>query len=349
MKLLFFTRKINKDDARVGFVSVWTERLADQLDFLYVLTWQKSRAEGLPANVQLIELPKNKFTRLLILPLKLLKILPQVDGVFAHMMPFYSILAGPWCKLFNKKLVQWYTHSSVDWRLRLAALWVDEFATASAESFKLKTTKPVNILGHGIDTNYFAPAENSIKPASETFNIITVGRISPSKDYESMIKAVAELKGQASVHIILQIIGNADLPLEQSYLNSLKQIVEKLSLNSQIVFIGPIPHRQILSYLQSADLFINLSQTGSLDKAVLEAMATGVIVLTSNPAFKKLLPPELIAINGNPQKLSQQIQSLIILNEEEKLKLRQQLRQVIVKYHNLDSLAKKIAALFYKA
>ena len=83
--------------------------------------------------------------------------LPQVDGVFAHMMPIYSVLAGPWCKLFRKKLIQWYTHKSVDFKLKLANIAVDNFATASKESFRLKTKKPVRILGHGIDITHFAP------------------------------------------------------------------------------------------------------------------------------------------------------------------------------------------------
>lgn len=346
MKLLFFTRKIDKNDPRVGFVSTWIDKLSQQLDFLYILTWQKSRVEGLSPNVRLVELPPNKFIRVIILPFKLLKILPQVDGVFVHMMPLYSILAGPWCKLFNKKLVQWYTHSSVDWRLKLASLWVDEFATASTASFKLKTKKKINVLGHGINVDYFAPADNHIKSNPEMFNIITVGRISPSKDYESMIKAVYTLKEQGNGQVKLQIIGGAELPAEQSYLNSLKQIVEKLELAQQVEFVGPLQHSRILPYLQSADLFINLSQTGSLDKAVLEAMAAEVIVLTSNPAFKNLLPPDLIATNDHPQKLSQQIQKIIDLNEEQKIKLKHQLRQLVVEQHNLNNLVKKIVGLY---
>ena len=56
MKLIFFTRKIDRNDPRVGFVSDWVNELANQLDFLYILVWQKSRAEGLPKNVKLIQL-----------------------------------------------------------------------------------------------------------------------------------------------------------------------------------------------------------------------------------------------------------------------------------------------------
>ena len=49
-----------------------------------------------------------------------------------------------------------------------------------------------------------------------------------------------------------------------------------------------------LEFYQSGDLFVNLSDTGSLDKAVLEAMACGLKILTSNEAFKSVLKEENI-------------------------------------------------------
>ena len=66
MKLLFFTRKINRNDPKAGFVSDWVEKLANEVGFLYILVWQKSKAENLPKNVKLIELPNNIFLRLFI-------------------------------------------------------------------------------------------------------------------------------------------------------------------------------------------------------------------------------------------------------------------------------------------
>ncbi len=345
MRLLFFTRKIDKNDPRVGFVSGWITSFSYEVDFLYILTWQKSRRVDLPSNSQLIQLPKNKILRLIILPFKLLKVLAQVDGVFAHMMPVYSILVGPWCKLFNKKLIQWYTHSAVDWRLKLACIFVDSFVTASAESFRLKTKKQVKVLGHGIETNYFVPV-SSYQPVTHSFfKIITVGRISPSKNYELMLVALGRLKEQGLNNIKLQIIGSAELAAEQIYLAKLKKIREQNGLASQVDFMGAISHYQILPYLQLADLFINLSQTGSLDKAVLEAMSTGCLVLTSNIAFKPWLPSELIVAN-EPQALTRQIKKIINLNFEQKIKIKQQLRQIVVKEHNLENLVKKIVHLY---
>jgi glycosyltransferase involved in cell wall biosynthesis len=277
------------------------------------------------------------------------------------MIPIYSVLIAPWCRLFSKRLIQWYTHSSVDFRLKLANLVVDNFVTASKESFRLKTKKPVKILGHGIDTAHFAPqSEQSskfidlakrsgagkIQNSKSIFNIISIGRISPTKDYESMIKAIYELKGEGFKNIQLTIIGNVGLKSQESYLESLKQMVKKMNLQPQVKFLGAIPNLETPPYLQKSDLFINLSGTGSLDKAPLEAMACQVLVLTSNQAFKSILPEALIVVKDQPDKLAQKIKYIINLSVRQKSELQKRLRRIVVENHNLDKLIGKIIRLY---
>jgi len=55
-----------------------------------------------------------------------------------------------------------------------------------------------------------------------------------------------------------------------------------------------------------ADIFINLSDTGSIDKAVLEAMASGCLVLTSNEAFTNILKPQYLT-QKDPARLAEKI------------------------------------------
>ncbi|MEK7522407.1 MAG: glycosyltransferase, partial [Patescibacteria group bacterium] len=76
-----------------------------------------------------------------------------------------------------------------------------------------------------------------------------------------------------------------------------------------IEFVGPIPNKNIVEFYQSGDLFVNLSDTGSLDKAVLEAMACGLKVLTSNEAFKNIVPEENFTSN-RPQEIAEKIEKL---------------------------------------
>ncbi len=351
MKLLFFTRKIDSQDPRVGFVSDWVNELARQLDFLYILVWQKSKTENLPENVKLIELPENKLLRIIVLKLKLLKYLPKVDGVFTHMMPIYPVLVGCFTKIFRKKLIHWYTHSSVDWQLKLSRLFVDEYVSASKESFKMKTKRPVNIFGHGINIDKVKSQKSKVKNLSQNskFIILSVGRISPSKNIDILIKIAEQIQlnePDLRDKFLFQIIGAPGLISQQKYYLDLIQEVKEKKINSVVDFIGALSQNEIFKYYQNCDLFINLSDTGSLDKVILEAMASGKIVLTSNIAFKKILPEQLFCSSKDTKYLINKIKNIYQMPDEEKNKLQNKLRQEIIENHNLENLIKKIVKLY---
>jgi len=349
MKLLFYTRKINRNDPKAGFVSDWVEKLANEVGFLYILVWQKSKAENLPKNVKLIELPKNKILRLWILKFKLFKYIPKVDGVFTHMMPIYPILAGFFTKIFRKKLVHWYMHKSVDWKLKLSNWFVDEYVSASKESFRLKTKKPVNIFGHGININKFNFLNKQVE--NENFNILSVGRISPTKNIDTLIKIAEQIQlnnPEFRDKYIFQIVGGPGLVSQQKYYLDLIEEVKEKDLNNVVDFIGPLPQEEILEYYKNCDLFINLSDTGSIDKVVLEAMVSNKLVLTSNEAFKKILPSELFCESKDVEYLIDKIKEMYSIPEEKKKELQQRLKYEVITNHNLDNLVKKIVKLYEK-
>lgn len=340
MKLLMITRKVDRLDALAGFTFEWVAALASSVEKLTVITWQRSSSDGLPSNVELISLRGGKFGKVISLQLLLLRSLRQVDGVFCHMNPEYTILAGLLTRLYRKRLVSWYTHKAKTWRRMLMEVCTHRIVTASAESFRdpLFPSK-VAIIGHGIDTDLFRPGTRSI---SKSFNIITVGRISPSKQYEVMIEALASLPDQ---NVELHIIGDVILDAQRAYLEQLKNVVKKKKLESKVIFHGWVPHRDTARYYQEADLFINLSTTGSLDKAVLEAMSAGCMVLTSNEAFRTVLPAECV-IEADPRALAKAIEWAIALSSEQRKRLTERLRNIVVDQHALDTLGRRILALF---
>ncbi|MFH1890154.1 MAG: glycosyltransferase [Candidatus Kuenenbacteria bacterium] len=363
MRLIFITRKVDKNDPRAGFVYYWLEKLAKKLDKLIVICQEKGDTAGLPKNIEIFSFGKDKgygkLRQCVAFKLLLLKHIRKTNGVFAHMMPIYSIVAGPFCKIFNKKLVQWYMHRSVDWRLKFANLFVSEFATASKMSFRLKTKKKINILGHGIDISRFAPISQpkadqplagNFHPAAagpnSKFQILTVGRISPSKDIESMIKAVYELKEEGMDNIKLTIVGGIGLAKQQIYLDNLKNMVSKMNIENQVEFIGSVPHAKIPEFYQNSDLFLNLSDTGSLDKAVLAAMSAECLPITSNEAFENILQAYLMTAKDKPQELAKKIKWAINLSQEQRTEIVKPLRQEIANNHNLDKLVDKIIRLY---
>jgi glycosyltransferase involved in cell wall biosynthesis len=355
MKLLIVTRKIDRNDERAGFFFDWVLEFAKNLDKLIIICQELGDASGLPSNVEIHSLGKERgkgrFSQLITYYLLLITLLPRVDGVFSHMMPVYAMMAGPWCKIYRKKLIQWYTHKKVNLMLRLANFWVDEFVTASAESFQLKTKKKVNIFGHGINFNKFKTQNSNVKTINQNskFTILSVGRISPVKNIDLMVKAAEHIKlGEPELRekILFQIIGGLGLPEQASYMKDLEKEVQEKSLDGLVDFLGPLPPKKLISYYQNCDLFLNFSDTGSLDKAVLEAMAAGDLILTSNEAFKNMMPAELFLQEKTAVTAAEKIKEIFLTPTEHKEEWRRVLQKEVSENHNLENLIPKIIRLY---
>lgn len=349
MKLLMIARKVDRNDPRMGLVYDWVKKLSERLEELRVITWQKSDGSGLPGNVRLFDLDdKSKFVKVIKFEGSIWRNIRDIDGVFCHMNPEYAILVAPLAKLFGKKVVSWYVHKQVSWRLKIMNWLADVILTASEESCRLKNRKKIKVVGHGIDTERFKPSE--IKQAKGKFIILTAGRISPIKDYETLIEAIEILKskGQAN-NLEVQIVGEPGLESQQDYLEKLRQMTENKELGDEIKFFGPVPYSRILPYYQNCDLFVNLSGTGSLDKAVLEAMACRKLVLTSNEAFIGILGRinnNLTLAERDPKALAEKINWAKNLPESEKEAIGEVLRREVVENHSLDNLADKILEVY---
>ena len=346
MKLLIITQKVDINDDNIGSFHEWLKKLAEKADIFVIANYIGQY--DLPKNVKVFSLGKERGAGRLVKNLKyqwfLLKLLPKSDGVFFHMCPEYVLGAHLWPKIFRKKTLLWYAHKSVNWKLRFAEKLVDKIFTPSRESFRLPSKK-LEITGHGIDINKF---QISKLPASETglksdgkFKIITVGRIAEVKNLHSLIETAGILKNK-NFNFEIKVAGASILESDKIYFEKLKNLIQEKELENIVEFVGPIPNKYIAEFYQSGDLFINLSDTGSLDKAVLEAMACGLKILTSNEAFKYILPEENFTKN-EPKEVAGKIENL---SKSEK---NYSLVEYVDKNHGLDNLAEKIIKQFRNA
>lgn len=352
MKLVFVTRKVDRGDALTGFVFTWIEKLAGELEKLYIICQEKGDVSGLPKNVEVHSFGKERDYGKLRQAYELLiisyKLASKADGIFVHMHPIYAIICWLGAKLLGKKLVLWYTHKSVDTKLRIAHALVDQVLTASADSFRLKSGK-VKVVGHGIDVEKFRVKSEKLKVNDTKFHVVSIGRISPVKDYETLIKAVEILRDEGEKDLDVKIYGKIGLPKHQTYLDSLIIFIHNADLEDCVKFEGEVNHEFVPELYQEADLFVNLSQTGAIDKTVLEAAASGVLTLTSNEAFAvpiSKISPLLFFERNNPHELAEKILQIKALTETEKNRIKKELRAWVYEDHNLDNLVNKIIKEF---
>ena len=292
MKLLIITQKVDKHDPILGFFHRWLEEFSRTVEHVVVVCLFEGE-HSLPGNVTVLSLGKEyRVSRIQYVYRFFYYIWNQrdhYDAVFIHMNQIYAILGGCVWKFLHKPVALWYTHKQVSWSLRTAVLFVDYMFSASQESFRLPTKK-LHILGHGIDTKVFCEIS---RPENTRKKLLTVGRVAPVKNIHMMIDVVKNLHDKG-ISVDFDIVGNPIYPADEVYKDTLQKKIHQYGLEKYVRFLGTVSHEKTPALYQNADIFLNLSDTGSMDKVVLEAMACGLKIVTSNDAFQNILDTEYL-------------------------------------------------------
>jgi len=129
----------------------------------------------------------------------------------------------------------------------------------------------IEIIVNPVDTKKFINTGINVK--SNKINFITVGRLTPVKNQELLIKAMAELyKRIPNIH--LSIVGCGEL------LKSLQEISEQLNVSNVISFTGNVTNIQ--ERLNTADIFVLTSHYEGLPLSILEAMSTSLPIISTD-------------------------------------------------------------------
>src|SRR5262249_593693 len=231
MRLLIFNLVTDADDPVLGFTTTWINALAARCEAVDFITMRVGRL-AVAANVRVYSVGKEKgysearrfieFYRILFGLLRQ----HHYDACFAHMMQLFAVMGAPVLKLYHVPITLWYAHKATGRVLQLAEKLVDHVVTSTPEGFRLPSNK-VQIIGQGIDTEQFKPAQSDLIPplyemgvgglsaarqptwglGGEDFVLISVGRIAPVKRLEIIISAVKALREQGLTDVRLILVG----------------------------------------------------------------------------------------------------------------------------------------------
>ena len=142
---------------------------------------------------------------------------------------------------------------------------------------KFKAKKVEHIPGVGLDLSRFEAAERETSLREEfgldedTKIVFSVGELNQNKNHQVILRAVAHLN-DPKIHYFLA--GNGPLKDE------LTALAENLGISKNVHFLGY--RRDIPSLLKNADVYAFPSLREGLGMASIEAMATGLPLVTSN-------------------------------------------------------------------
>ncbi|MCC6443330.1 MAG: glycosyltransferase family 4 protein [Armatimonadetes bacterium] len=352
MRVLLFNLATDADDSILGFTTRWIQSLARQVEFIHVVTMQSGRV-AVPGNVRVYSLGKEKgwseVRRAAAFYRYLFDILHQdtIDICFSHMIPLFTIMAGPVLRAKRIPIVTWYAHRQVTPQLKLAHYFSTRIVTSAEASYRYKRDK-VEVLGQGIDTGLFTP-DGAMHDDSPL--LLSVGRLSPIKDPMTMVRAVHLLHQRGYNTVRMALVGGPP-EHDQSYADKVRHLVRELHLEECAQFVGALPFEKVAGWHRLAFAHVNASPTDhSIDKAALEAMACGKPSLSSTEAFRETMgihADTLLFRQGDADDLAVKIEALIKMPPAELHDMGCYLRGRIVQMHSLDHLSEKLASLFLK-
>jgi glycosyltransferase involved in cell wall biosynthesis len=343
---------VNFEMDRLSRTMPWSQQvvnlLAKSCEEVAVLTSRVGHYDP-PANVHVEVMP---FPRAMAVPVARLGVVAmanlrafrlarryRVEACFVHMAVRWVYYLRPCFSLLRLPVLAWYAHGTVSDELHRAHRAATRIVTSSSEGFRIPSDK-VRVIGQGVDTQVF-----DLQPLeSERNDVLAVTRISPRKQIELLIEVMQCLRDKPGAPPLrLKIIGTTITREDQYYDIELRDRVWRLGLQERIEFVGFVPQPYIPVYYRSAFLHLNLSRTGSMDKTVVEALACGCPVLTSNEAFFDVLRdyPEFIVRDECLDAIAGQILALYARRDQCD---REALRALVVGRHDVHTYVRKILA-----
>ena len=116
--------------------------------------------------------------------------------------------------------------------------------------------------------------DDILKTNQETINLITVGRLAPWKNIDTIIKSVNLLK-QYDIKFKLFIVGSG--PLE----SELKKLVSDYNLSSEVIFTGQKKYIELTEYYKNSNIYIQASGYEGLPHVLLEAINYDLSVIST--------------------------------------------------------------------
>lgn len=172
--------------------------------------------------------------------------------------------------------------------------------------------------------------------------ILFLGRIHPVKGIDLLINAVSKLESKQRFKLIL-----AGPPSVPEYERQLKEQVETLGLGHCVSFVGSVYGDEKWQLLSGAWIFCAPSYSEGMSMAALEAMATGVPVITTHGAgLDDVEQAGGFLVDTNPTEICRAIEAALEWNLSERKERGLRGRRIVEQNYSWPAVWPKYEALY---
>ena len=131
----------------------------------------------------------------------------------------------------------------------------------------------VKVVPNGIDTKNFKPKKYALE---NKINLLFVGRLIPLKRVDIIIKNINSIERETGKEVNLKIVGSGQEELK------LRELTRKIGVENKVRFTGRISYEKLVEEYQSSHIYIQLSTIEGMSNTIMEAMACGLPIISTN-------------------------------------------------------------------
>lgn len=173
--------------------------------------------------------------------------------------------------------------------------------------------------------------------------LISVGRLSPEKNWDTLLRAFAKTSEK---HPDSRLVLIGDGTARQS----LEELSSALGVTDRVTFTGALPFEDIPRYLKAADLFVFASVTETQGLVTIEAMAAGLpVVAVDGPGTRDIVGhgKQGFLVENDPDALAKGLNKL--LSDPQRIKRLSNHALKKAKTFDINQLGKQLIGVYEQA
>ncbi len=333
-RLLIVCQAVDEQDALFGFFVRWIREASSVFSRVSVLALRVGNFQ-LPSSVNVVPLrpasSRSRFTVIWTLWRESWKQRRDYDAVYIRGDYQYPILAGWLWWLLGKRVILFYAHYTArPFLLRLAAFNASAVVTSVRSACPISSCIPI---GQAIDAPHFSQQHVH---ATGAVRILSYGRISDVKRVDWIVRECQKASPDLAKQVTM--FGKPTTPHAAEDLRRACADTGA-TWNEQDVSYDDAP-----SLYASYDVFVNATP-GSLDKTIIEACLSNLLVIASASGYGEMLPDDLKWLNPSDAQFGATVLRAAAMAAPERDEIAGRVREIALKMHSQTQQIEKVARL----